>query len=489
MPTEDRFSRKALATLLVLCVAPFLGVVDTTIVTIALPSMSAALGLSATDAQWVLNGYALAYGGLLLLLGRVADLWGRRRLFLLGLAVFAAASLLGGLAPAPWVLIVARVAQGVGAATFTPAALSLVATVFREGPARNRALGVYGAMAAVGFVVGMVLGGVLTELLGWRWVFLLNVPIAVLVLLAAPATLPESRSQEQTRSLDFAGAATVTLALGATIFAVSAVAESGWRSALTLGAGVLGIAAAIGFVIVERRSAAPLVPLALLRTRRVAVPNGLMLLISTIGTAWLYVLTFYFQDVRALSPLPAGLLFLPMTIASIAGAWAGGRMVTASGVKVVILAGSWLVGGGLLLMSVLPLTGSLLVVVAGMIVGEIGFMMTTVALTIAITASARPDQRGLASGLLGTATQLGNALGLSVTVSVAAITAATVAGTPGVADRLTGLRWGLWVSVVVAALTCLIALIALRRSDYRSTTRSRQEVSRSVEPLRTRTTR
>jgi EmrB/QacA subfamily drug resistance transporter len=469
MAGDAKFDRRQMVTLLVLCAAPFLGVVDTTIVTIALPSMSTALGLSATDAQWVLNGYALVYGGLLLLLGRMGDLWGRRRLFLLGLVLFAAASLLGGFAPVPWVLIVARVAQGVGAAAFTPAALSLVATVFAEGEARNRALGIWGAMAAVGFVVGMVLGGVITELLGWRWIFYLNVPIAAAVLLVAPATLPESRSREVVRSLDVAGAVAVTLAIGATIYAVSGIPEYGW-SGRTLGIGLFGVGAAVGFVLIERRAPAPLVPLPLLRARRMAAPNGLKILISTIGTAWLYVLTFYFQDVRSLSPLPTGLLFLPMTIASIVGAWAGGRLVTAVGGKVVVLVGTALIGGGLLLMSTLPVTGQLAGVVAGMVVGELGFMMAIVPLAIAITAAAHADQRGLAAGLLGTSDQLGNALGLSITVSVAAVVTARLAqGVPTLADYLAGLRAGLWVSIVVAALTWVMALVALRREDFRST--------------------
>jgi MFS family permease len=196
------------------CLASFIAVVDTTIITIALPSMRRELGFSDADAQWILNGYALTFGGLVLLLWRAGDLYGRLRLFVVGLALFAAASLVGGFSWEPWILVCARFVQGVGAAALVPASLSLLTVIFAEGEERNRAIGIYGAMAALGFVVGMVGGGVITEFLGWRWVLFVNVPVALVALVPAPAVLPESRNERATRSLDLAGALTATAGLG-----------------------------------------------------------------------------------------------------------------------------------------------------------------------------------------------------------------------------------------------------------------------------------
>src|SRR5918999_4077349 len=199
------------------------------------------LGFTGADAGWILNGYALTFGGLVLLLGRAGDLYGRRRLFVAGLALFAAASLVGGFSWEPWILVAARFIQGVGAAALVPASLSLLTAIFAEGQERNRAIGIYGAMAASGFVVGMVGGGMITEFLGWRWVLFVNVPVALAVLVHAPAALPESRNERAPRSLDLVGALTVTMGLASLIYAVSGVPDSGWTSTVTLGFGALGV--------------------------------------------------------------------------------------------------------------------------------------------------------------------------------------------------------------------------------------------------------
>src|SRR5215208_3109644 len=312
-------SRKYLA-LPLLCLASFMAVVDDTIITIALPSMRRDLGFSGADAQWIFNGYMLAFGGLLLLFGRAGDVWGRRRLFLGGLALFGVSSLLGGLAPSPWVLISARILQGVGAAAFVPASLSLLTAIFAEGEERNRAIGFYGAMAALGFVVGMVGGGIITEFLGWRWILFVNVPVALAALLPAPAVLPESRNERAPRSLDLTGALTVTSGLASLIYAVSEVPGSGWTSTATLGFGALGLLLLTLFAVSERRSPAPLVPLGVLGERAVVVPNAAIFLQSMVGVAWLYVLTLHFQEVLGHGPLTAGLLFIPMTLVSVVAA-------------------------------------------------------------------------------------------------------------------------------------------------------------------------
>ena len=305
--------RKTFA-LVLLCCASFVAVLDLTIVAIALPSMRRELGISGGDAQWILTGYALSFGGLLLLMGRAGDLYGRRRLFVSGLALFAAASLLGGLAWAPWVLVAARLLQGVGGAALVPASLALVATTFAEGEERNRAMGVYGAMAGVGFVFGMVLGGVITQFLGWRWVLFVNVPVALAVLSLAPVAIDESKDDAAPRTLDLAGAATATLGLASLIYAISEAPKNGWASPATAGMGtvLLGV-----FVAHERRASTPLVALPILYRRAVAVPNLAVVLKSMVGAARLYVLTLYFQDALDRTPLEAGLLFIPMTAASV----------------------------------------------------------------------------------------------------------------------------------------------------------------------------
>jgi EmrB/QacA subfamily drug resistance transporter len=458
-------TRKRLA-LFLLCLASFIAVVDTTIVAIALPSMRRELGFTGADAGWILNGYALTFGGLVLLLGRAGDLYGRRRLFEVGLALFAAASLVGGFAWEPWILVCARFIQGVGAAALVPASLSLLTAIFAEGEERNRAIGIYGAMAALGFVVGMVGGGVITEFLGWRWVLFVNAPVALVALVPAPAVLPESRNERATRSLDLAGALTATAGLGLLIYAISAVPEKGWISTATLLFSTLGTLLMACFVVAERRSSAPLVPLGVLNKRAVVVPNAAIFLQSMIGIAWLYVLTLYLQEVLGHSALTAGLLFIPMTLASVVAAPLAGRLATRLGVRTTAAWGLALVAVGLLLMTPMSLGGGLIFVLLGMVIGEGGFMLSNVPLTIVGSGSAGEDERGLAAGLLNTSIQLGNAWGLGVVATVVAAASAALGGeTAGDAEALVGgLRWGLYACVGFAVLALPVVLKGLPRS-------------------------
>src|ERR687896_1126285 len=458
-------TRKRLA-LFLLCLASFIAVVDTTIVSIALPSMRRELGFTGADAQWILNGYALAFGGLLLLLGRAGDLYGRRRLFVTGLALFGVASLVGGLAPSPWVLISARVLQGVGAAAFVPASLSLLTAIFAKGEERNRAIGVYGAMAALGFVVGMVGGGVITEFLGWRWVLFVNVPVALAALLLAPAVIAESRNERVPRSLDLAGALTATSGLGLLIYAISEVPENGWMSTATLLFRALGTLFAVCFVVAERRSSAPLVPLGVLKKPAVVVPNVAIFLQSMVGIAWLYVLTLYLQEVLGHSALTAGLLFIPMTLASVVAAPVAGRLATRIGVRTTASSGLALVAVGLLLMTPMSVGGGLVFVLCGMVIGEIGFMFYNVPLTIVGSGSAGEDERGLAAGLLNTSIQLGSAWGLGVVATVVAAASAALGGEAGGSESLVGgLRWGLYACVGFAVLALPVVLMGLPRGE------------------------
>jgi EmrB/QacA subfamily drug resistance transporter len=455
-------ARKRLA-LFLLCLASFIAVVDTTIVTIALPSMRRELGFSGADAQWILNGYALTFGGLVLLLGRAGDLYGRRRLFMAGLALFGAASLVGGFSWEPWILVCARFIQGVGAAALVPASLSLLTAIFAEGEERNRAIGIYGSMAALGFVVGMVGGGVITEFLGWRWVLFVNVPVALAALMPVPTAIPESRSERAPRSLDLVGAFAATSGLGLLIYAISEVPENGWTSIATLGFGTLGTLFMASFVVAERRSSAPLVPLGVLAKPAVVVPNAAIFLQSMVGIAWLYVLTLYLQEVLGHGALTAGLLFIPMTLASVVAAPVAGRLATGLGLRTTAASGLALVAAGLLLMTPMSVGGGLVFVLLGMVVGEIGFMFSNVPLTIA--GSGGTGERGLAAGLLNTSIQLGNAWGLGVVATVVAAATAAQGGEAGGSETLVGgLRWGLYACVGFAALALPVVLMGLPRS-------------------------
>jgi EmrB/QacA subfamily drug resistance transporter len=458
-------TRRRLA-LFLLCLASFMAVVNDTIVTIALPSIRRDLGFSGADVQWIFNGYMLAFGGLLILSGRAADLWGRRRMFVGGLALFGVASLFGGLAPTPGTLICARVLQGLGAAAFVPASLSLLTATFAEGEQRNRAIGVYGAMASLGFVVGMVGGGWITEFLGWRWVFFVNVPVALAALLAAPAAVTESRDEGAPRALDLSGAVTATLGLTSLIYAVSEIPDSGWVSPATLGFGGLGALLLALFILAERRSPAPLVPLEAFRERALVGPNAGIFLQSMVGLPWLYVLTLYLQDALGHTPLQAGLLFLPMTLTGVVAAPSAGRLVTRLGARATAASGLALSAVGLLLTASMSTGGGFTLVLSGMVVGEAGFIFCNTALTIAGSGGAGEDRKGLSAGLLNTSIQLGNAWGLGIVATVVAAT--TVGGgAAGPEELVGGLRWGALACVGFAALALPVVLLGLPGGEER----------------------
>jgi EmrB/QacA subfamily drug resistance transporter len=447
--------------LALLCLASFVAVVDTTILSVALPSVRRAMGFSPGGVQWVLNAYALVFGGMLLLFGRLADVHGRRRVFLQGLAVFGAGSVLAGLAWDQVSLIAGRVLQGAGAAAFVPASLALVVATFREPAERSRAVGAYGAMAGAGFVVGMVGGGVVTELWGWRWTFLVNVPVVLLALVAGRRLLDESTGESRGRRVDGVGAVVVTGGLVLTVLAVTTAAQRGPSAPATLLPAALGRLALAGFVVLERRHPDPLVPPSVVATRGVVVANGAVALQSMVGIAWLYVLTLFFQEVLGNGPLHTGLLFAPMTVASVvAAAWAG-AVVSRAGVRAAALAGlcGVALGLGLMLAGLTP-DRPLWVVVVGMVVGEAGFMLASVALTVAGTGAVGDERSGLAAGLLNTSMQLGGGWGLGVTSAV--VGGALAAGDTSPAGYAAALRWGLVSCLVFAALGLLVVGAGLR---------------------------
>jgi EmrB/QacA subfamily drug resistance transporter len=446
--------RGRLVVLVLLCSASFMAVVDTTIVSIALPSIRHSLRFTTEGVQWVLNGYAVVFGGLLLLCGRLGDLYGRKRSFVLGLVVFGAGSVLAGAAWDPGSLVLGRLLQGAGAAAFVPASLSLLTSTFSEPSERSRAVSIYSAMAALGFVVGMVGGGLITELLGWRWIFFVNIPVA-LVMITAAGVLTESTGKEAERRLDAWGAVTVTGGVLLLIHALTSVPSHGW-SGRTLLAGAVALLLLTAFVLVELRAAAPLVPLALVARRAVLVPNAAIAFQSMIGIAWLYLLTLHFQEVEGRGPPVAGLLFIPMTVASVAATPVGGRLVRRIGARSTAAIGLVGVATGLAAMAVaMDPARPLLLVLAGMAVGEAGFMLSNISLTVAGTEALDDERAGLAAGLLNTFIQLGSGLGLGI---VAVVVAASLPrGGVQQDDYGTALTWGM-VTCLVFAL-CALALV------------------------------
>jgi EmrB/QacA subfamily drug resistance transporter len=415
-PTLDPRRWRALA---LLAVAQFVVVLDASIMNIALPSIATDLHASTDTLSWVINAYLLAFGGLLLLGGRLADLVGRRRVFIAGLSVFGLASLAGGLAATSGQLIAARAVQGVGGALLAPAALSIVTTLFPEGGERNKALGVWGAVAGSGGVAGVLLGGILTSGLGWEWVLFVNVPLALGAAALAPRLFGETRVAGS-RTIDIAGAVTVT---SATVLAVYALVEAngaGWGSLQTLG--LLAAAAALlaAFVAIESRVAEPLMPLAIFRNPHVRAANVTMVAAGAAMLGLFFFLSLYLQQVLGYTALEAGVSQLPLAGTLVLAAGAAGPLAERVGVKPVLLAGLALFAGGLAWFSRVPADGSFLADILGpsLLVG-LGLAATFVSLTIASVSGVNGDRYGLASGLVNTSQQIGGALGLAILTSVA----------------------------------------------------------------------
>lgn len=458
--------------LVLLCAAQFMVILDITVVNIAVPSIQADLGIAIDDLQWLITAYTLAFGGLLLLGGRAADYFGRRRMMLIGLAVFTVASLGAALAQSFAVLLVARIWQGIGAAMLSPAALSLVTTIFPEGPARQRALTAWAAVAASGAAFGVLLGGALTEL-DWRAIFYVNVPIGLVVGLGVWRTIP-ARSARAQGVIDFGGALLVCASLVALIYALVEAPSAGWASTQTLG--LLGLVAVglTAFVLVEHRVEEPLVRLSLLRRRQTA--GALALMLAGMGTilSVFFFLTLYLQGVLGHSAFVTGLEFLPGAVLLIAAAHLGGHLVGQFGPRVVLAGGMALGALGAWLLSGLPADGTYLGdVLPGLLILDLGIGLAAPAIFIVGTAGANEAEAGLVSGLISTAHELGGAIVLPL-LSTVAITAA--GGTIEVAgvlppDVLVG---GIGDALLGAALLCtgaaLLAVAVMRRDDVRAGT-------------------
>ncbi len=407
--------------LALLAMTQFVVVIDASIVNIALPSIGKALKFSQADLSWVVNAYTLTFGGFLLLGGRLADLMGRRRMFMVGLVVFSFASLAGGLAQSEAWLIAARALQGMGAAIVSPAALSIITTTFADGEERNRALGVWGAVAGAGGAAGVLLGGVLTSGLSWRWVLFVNVPIGVLCAGLAPRLLLESHAEVESRSFDVPGAVTVTAGLALLVYALVDAVNVGWGSTATI-AKIAGALVLLGaFLAIEKRQRAPLMPLSIFRLRTLRGADTVALLIGMSLFSMFFFISLYMQQVLHFSALRAGLSYLPLAIAIILSAGAASFGVTRFGFKPVLVAGLLFVAAGLFWFSKVPPHGGTFAadVLGPSILAAIGLGLSFVPVTIAAVTGTRPHEAGLASGLVNTAQQVGGALGLAILATVA----------------------------------------------------------------------
>jgi len=404
--------------LVLICAVQMMVILDGTIVNIALPSIQHELHFSSTSLEWVITAYALAFGGLLLLGGRSGDLFGRRRMFTVGVTIFTTASLLGGFATDQAWLVAARVAQGVGGAIASPTALALIQNTFPEGPRRSRAMGVYAAMSGAGGSLGLLLGGVLTDVASWRWVLFVNVPIGAAVALLAPRVL--GTTPTRSGRLDLPGALSVTLGMTSLVFGLSRAATSGWSDGVTLGA--LGAAAGLLalFMLIETTSPHALMPLHIFADRNRTGAYVIMLTLAAAMFSTFFFITQFVQDILGYSPLHAGIAFLPMTVGIGATATVMSRLVVRIGPRRPMTVGPAVVSGGLLWLSFVGVHARYLSVMGPLLLLAIGMGSTFVPLTLTVMSRVRQGEAGLASALLNTGQQIGGSLGLAVLVTVSA---------------------------------------------------------------------
>jgi len=416
-PVPSGHRRLALALILT---ASFMVVLDFSIVNVALASIEREFGFSATAVQWIVTGYAIAFGGLLILGGRAADTFGRRRMFMAGLAIFSAASLAGGLAHDPVLLVTSRVVQGAGAALVAPSALSLITTGFAEGPQRTRALGMYGATASVGFVAGQVLGGVLVQFTSWRAVFLVNVPVGIVALLLAPRLLGESREAGEARhKLDVGGALLITGAVAALVFAVSQAYVLGLASPAVLIALIAAVAAGVAFIVVERRHPDPLVRGDLLRLPGLRKAASMNLLLGLWNAGELIVLSLYLQQVLHYSPLATGLIIAPQGVVGFAAGAFGARMARRVGIRRVLILTSAVATLGFLILTRLPASGGYSPLLAAVMPVGFGTAGTAFGTMVAASTGVADADQGLVGGVINTSRQVGAAIGAALLPAVA----------------------------------------------------------------------
>ena len=442
-----RMSGRQRLLLVLLLGSQFMLAVDFSVLNVALPVIGSGLGFRLADLQWVATAFSLAAAGFTLLAGRVADLFGRRRMFLAGMALLGASSLAGGLATSPGLLLAARVAQGLATAVVTPAGLSLLTTSFEEGPLRARALGLNGALMSAGFTSGAILGGLLTDLLSWRWAFFVNVPVALAVLAAAPAVLKESRPERRPR-MDLPGAVTVTLGLLALVFGLSRAGERGFADPVALGALVAGALLLVAFRFAERRAGSPLVPLAILARPSVRWGNLAGLVAFATETSLVFLLTLYLQKVLGYSPLATGLAFGVLGLGTVLGGVVAPKVLSAMGVRNALVAGfavQAVATASLALLGTGP--GWIWLLLAATFAGGVGNMVAIVGFMVMATSGLPDSEQGLATGLATMTQQVGITMGIPIMSAVATAAMSTV-------------LHGVTVAVLVNAVTLAVAAVA-----------------------------
>ena len=444
-------------------------ILDVSVVNVALPRIRDALHFPEQDLQWVVNGYTVTFAGFMLLGGRAADLLGRRRVFVAGLLLFALSSLLGGLANSQGVLIAARAIQGLGGAIIAPASLSILTATFEEGPERNRAVGAWGAMGAAGGSAGVLLGGVITDVLGWRWILFINVPIGVIAALLAQRFVAEGRGEGRTRNFDLSGALTATIGLSLLVFGIVRTDVTGWGSASTLGIIAGGLVLLGVFVWIEGSFAkAPLMPLRIYRSRTLSASNVIVLLLGAAVFGMWFFVSLYLQQVLGFTPIQAGLAFLPMTLSIALFSVLASRLVRRFGAKRMLIAGMSLQTIGLLLFTDISVGGTYFGnVLAPSVIVAVGMGMAFVPVTITAVAGVAPREAGLASGLVNTSRMFGGALGLAILAAIATARTNsdlhhTVVTTHALHAALTdGFQLAFIVAACIALAGALVALLAL----------------------------
>ncbi len=461
-----------------LVLAFFMTVIDLTIVNVSLPTIGRDLHFSQTNLQWVVTAYALTFGGFLLLGGRAADLLGRRRILMVGLGLFSAASLAAALATGAGFMVGARAVQGIGAAIMLPAALSIVMNMFQEGAERNKALGIWGGLGAGGATVGVIAGGLLTRYAGWQYIFYLNVPIGAVALLLVPRIVPESRLDTVRRKFDAAGALAGTGGLVLLVDAISQAPQYGWGATRTVGVLAAAAVLLVAFVVIERRVTDPILPLSIFRLRTLAGANTAGLLLGGSFYAFIFVGTLYMQQVLHYSALQTGLAWLAASLTSIALAGLSQALVTRGGTKVVMAVGMTMIGAGAIWATQVPVHGHFVANLAGpMVVAGAGTAFAFIPISIAALAGVKEQQAGLASGLLNTSQQLGGAIGIAIASSVAAGHTQTLlhAGHAAPAALTGGFQQALWVLGGIGLLA-IPAIFALVRGEAVSTTVAKSSV-------------
>ena len=454
------------AVLMLLCAAEFVVVGALAVVAIALPSIGEDLGFSRSALQWVISAYVLAFGGFLLPAGRAADLWGRRRVFVVGLALFSGSSLVCGLSGSAVLLVAARAAQGLGAAIVTPAALSILTSAFPEGEGRSRAVGFWTAAQAGGGASGWIVGGFLTQGLGWEWVFLVTVPIGALGVLLAPILLPESSDPSAPPKLDAAGATSVTVGLAFLVYGLTRAEEVRPASLSALGPLGLSVALIALFFLIEARVRFPLVPLGVFRSRNLVGSGLVALAFQATTNAPLLLCIFYLQEVVGLPPARSGFAFVPFNLAVVAGSFVGSRLTSGIGARLTAASGLFTIAVGVFLLGrITPEGGYPGVLLPGFLLMGLGVGLSAVASTTGGTSALSGEKQGLASGLLNASAEVGYVLGLSVLIPLAAArtdsTAKGIAHPPDVA-LVEGYRWAFHAGAALAVIGALVALMLIR---------------------------